>query len=235
MKLTNALCLVCVLMFCFEGIAQVDGLWLVKSVTVGTVEKTPIGKWFRLTNGKQLSGNGWQQHTFGSYRWNKTTSELSLQSENEPSDGFGAFTVTRKGNTMTWTRDEEGAMVKVNLETITELPQSPADQVKGLWDLVLATRGKLDVTREIDPDGNQFAFIRWDRVYVRQLSSKEQVRGYWFMNAHQPELKFISEDSKREQETWAVNFDEGNLVLSGVSENVKGSTLMFARMAQFMD
>jgi hypothetical protein len=213
--------------------AQVDGLWAVKSVMVGAENKTPVARWFRLEHGTHVSGNGWQQHSTGSYIWNKKTSELSFETVNEPRDEFGAFKVERKGNAMTWTRKEEGILVKVELEVTNALPQSTADQIKGLWDLVAATRSGTDVLKQTDPDGNHFIFIRWDRMYVKQLKSDEQIRGYWFVNAHQPELKFFSLDNEQDSETWMVSFDTEKLVLTGTSESVKDLVLMYSRMTDF--
>jgi len=226
-------CAVGLLILSINSVAQVEGLWVVKSVMVGAEDKTPVARWFRLEHGRQVSGNGWQQHSLGSYKWNKKTSEVSLETINEPRDEFGAFKVLRKGNAMTWTRKEEGLVVKVELETATELPQSTADQVKGLWDLVSATRSGADVLKQTDPDGNQFVFIRWDRMYVKHLSSNEQVRGYWFMNAHRPELKFFSQDNEQDSETWMVSFELDKLVLTGTSESVKDTVLTYSRMAEF--
>jgi hypothetical protein len=216
-----------------SAFAQVDGLWLVTSVEVGSEVKTPVAKWFRLNNGKSLEGNGWQQHTIGSYKWNKKTSELSFKSDNEPSEGFGAFTVSRTGNNMRWTRMEEGETVSVSLKAITELPQSTADQVKGLWDLASATRSGADVTSEVDPEGRQYIFIRWDRMFVRRFGASERVQGYWFVNAHYPALSFIGTKGDIIPETWTVSFEEGNMVLTGQSENVKGQVLTFSRLSEF--
>lgn len=216
--------------------AQVEGLWVVKAVTVGNQDKTPVAKWFRFSAGKYTSGNGWQQHTVGSYHYEKNSSALLLRADNEPSDPFGEFVVASTGNTMTWTRQEEGEVVSVTLEAAKEIPPSITDQVKGLWDLVLAMRLNKVITLEIDPHGSQYLFIRWDRVFVKSISQKQQIRGYWFMNGHKPELKFINESSNQQSETWNVAFDKGrNMVLTGASESVKGITLMYARKIQFPD
>ena len=173
----------------FTASAQVDGLWAVKSVMVGAEDKTPVARWFRLEHGTQVSGNGWQQHSIGTYTWNKKTSELSFETVNEPRDEFGAFKLVRKGNTMTWTRKEEGVVVKVELELATTLPQSTADQIKGLWDLVAATRSGADVLKQADPEGNQFIFIRWDRMYVKQLKADAEFNESAKSNAEKTENK----------------------------------------------
>jgi hypothetical protein len=233
MKTLRLLSLAGLLVLSISASAQIDGLWVVKSVMVGAEDKTPIARWFRLEHGKQVSGNGWQQHSAGSYNWNKKTSEVSFETTNEPADEFGPFKIVRKGNAMTWTRKEEGLTVTVELEMATELPQSTADQVKGLWDLVSASKLGTDVLKQTDPDGNQFVFIRWDRMYVKQLNAAEQVRGYWFMNAHRPEMKFFSQGNEQDSETWTVSFDNDKLVLTGVSESVKDLVLTYARLKDF--
>ena len=214
-----------------SALAQVDGLWVVSKVEVSGQEKTPVAKWFRFFNGQLVSGNGWQQHTFGSYKLNGT--ELSLQSDNEPSDCYGSFMVTRDGRKMTWNRNEDGDEVKVYLETAETLPESTADKVKGLWDLFEARRSGAEITNQMDPDGNYYIFIRWDRVFVRQLRTKERVQGYWFMNGHRPELKFISGDNNEIRETWTVSFENETLMLTGLSENVKDLVMRFSRKATF--
>jgi hypothetical protein len=216
-----------------SAFAQVDGFWLVTSVKVGSDVKTPVAKWFRLNNGKSVEGNGWQQHTTGSYAWSKKSSELFFESDNEPSEGLGAFTVSRTGNEMKWTRKEDGETVTVSLKAIKELPQSTADKVKGLWDLVSATRLGADVTSEIDPEGRQYIFIRWDRMFVRRLSASERVQGYWFMNAHYPVLSFIRTRGDTSPEAWTVSFEDGKMVLTGQSENVKDQVLAFSRLSEF--
>jgi hypothetical protein len=216
-----------------NAVAQPDGLWLVTRVDVGSEVMTPVSKWFRLSNGQLASGNGWQQHTFGTYTWNRVTSELSLVSENEPSDGYGAFLVAQDGNSMIWTRKEDGDIVKVRLIAIVELPKSPADNVKGFWDLVEATRSGVDAIKDIDPDGRYYIFLRWDRVFVRRINAKEKAQGYWFMNGHRPELKLMRD--QQETETWTAGFDGDNLILTGVSESVTGIVLTFARSSAFQN
>jgi hypothetical protein len=235
MKAIRIICVIGALAGSGRVTAQIDGLWVVKSVLVGAEDKTPVARWFRLDKGKQFSGNGWQRHSVGSYVWNKKTSELSLKTENEPDEGFGAFKVVRKGTAMTWTRKEEGVTVKVELESATDLPQATADRVKGLWDLVAATRSGVNALKQTDPDGKHFLFVRWDRMFVKQLKSDEQVNGYWFMNAHRPELKLFSENNETDPETWTVSFEKDKLVLRGVSQSVQDLVLTYARIANFPD
>jgi hypothetical protein len=211
----------------------VEGFWLVTKVSVGARDVTPIARWFKLEKGKQTSGNGWTQHSFGTYKFDKKRSELLFVTTNEPEDEFGAFKVERKGTLMTWSRKEEGDMVVVELKPITELPMSPADQAKGLWILESAVDRDLDITKTYDPDRKHFLFIRWDRQYVRQINAHERISGYWFFDALCPVITFISENREQEDEVWNVTFDGTKMTLKGSSENVQEMTLVYVRATDF--
>jgi hypothetical protein len=211
----------------------VDGFWLVTKVTVGGRELTPVARWFKLDKSKQVSGNGWTQHSFGTYKFDSKSSELLFSTTNEPEDEFGAFKVVRTGPIMTWTRKEENQLVVVELKPITELPMSPADEAKGLWVLNSAVDRELDVTKTFDPDHKHFLFIRWDRQYVKQINAHERISGYWFFDALRPEITFISENREQEDEKWNVTIEGGKMTLKGSSENVKEMVLSYSRATEF--
>jgi len=211
----------------------VDGFWLVTKVIVGGRELTPVGRWFKLDKGKQVSGNGWMQHSLGTYKFDKTKSELLFITSNEPEDEFGAFKVVRTGPLMTWSRKEENELVVVELKPITELPMSPADEAKGLWILNSAIDRDLDITKTFDPDHKHFLFIRWDRQYVKQINAHERISGYWFFDEFRPEITFISEHREQEDERWTVTIEGTKMTLKGSSENVKEMTLFYYRATEF--
>ena len=211
----------------------VDGFWLVAKVTVGARELTPVARWFKIDKGKQVSGNGWTQHSFGSYKFDKKTSELLFITTNEPEDEFGAFKVVRTGPLMTWSRKEENEMVVVELKPITELPMSPADEAKGLWVLNQAFERDQDILKTFDPDHKHFLFIRWDRQYVKQINAHERISGYWFFDALRPEVTFISENREQEDEKWTVTIEGAKLTMRGSSENVKEMVLVYSRATEF--
>jgi|ERR1041385_19053 hypothetical protein len=211
----------------------VDGFWLVTKVTVGGRELTPVARWFKIDKGRQVSGNGWTQHSFGTYQFDKKKSELLFVTTNEPEDEFGAFKVIRTGPLMTWSRKEENELVVVELKPITELPMSPADEAKGLWILNAAVDRELDVTKTFDPDHKHFLFIRWDRQYVKQINAHERISGYWFFDALRPEITFISENREQEDEKWTVTIEGMKMTLKGSSENVKEMTLYYSRATEF--
>lgn len=211
----------------------VDGFWLVTKVTVGAKELTPIARWFKLDAGKQVSGNGWLQHSYGTYKFDKKKSELLFITENEPDDEFGAFKVVRTGATMSWSRTEERELVVVELKPITELPKSPADEVKGLWVLESALNRDVNITKQYDPDRQHFLFIRWDRQYVRQINSRERISGYWSFDAYQPVITLISEHREQQDEQWSASVSGTKLVMKGVTENVANLVLTYKRATDF--
>jgi hypothetical protein len=211
----------------------VEGFWLVTKVSVGARDVTPVGRWFRIEKGKQVSGNGWTQHSFGTYKFDKKKSELIFINANEPEDEFGPFKVVRKGPLMTWTRKEENEMVTVELKPTTELPISPSDEAKGLWILTSALDRDLDVTKTYDPDHKHFLFIRWDHQYVRQINAHERISGYWFFDAIRPELTLISEHREQADERWTVTITGNKMTLKGSSENINEMTLTYSRATEF--
>lgn len=214
-------------------VIPVDGFWLVTKVTVGGKELTPVARWFKINEGKQVSGNGWTQHSFGTYKYDKKTSEMTFLTANEPADEFGAFKVERKGPLMTWTRTEEGEVVVVDLKPITEIPNSPADNAKGLWVLESALDRDANITKQLDPDHKYFLFIRWDRKYVRQINAHERISGYWFFDAHRPEITFISENREQEDEKWMVTIEGQKMTMKGSSENVQSMVMTYLRATDF--
>jgi hypothetical protein len=134
---------------------------------------------------------------------------------------------------MTWSRKEEGEDVVVELKPITELPKGPWDEAKGVWTLLSAVERDVDITRKYDPDHKHFLFVRWDRKYVRQINAHERISGYWFFDAHRPEITFISEDREVLDEKWTVTIEGQKLTLKGSSENVKDMLLTYQRATDF--
>jgi hypothetical protein len=212
--------------------AQIDGLWQVRKVEVEKELMTPVARWFRLDNGKQTSGNGWQQHSFGTYHFDTKKSTLTFETVNEPKDEFGAFTVMRKGDKMTWTRLEDGDKVTVDLEMIATLPMSTADRVKGLWGLLRANKGSSDVTDQYDPQKKYSIFLRWDRIYNLNTGT-EKISGYWYANAHKPEIRLMRSGHEQEEEKWSVSFEKEDMILTGMSDSNKNTVLSFKKLSEF--
>jgi hypothetical protein len=217
--------------------AQVDGLWGVTKVTVGNQVLTPVAKWIKFDHEKQSSGNGWLQHTTGTYTYNRKNSTLEIKDYNEPSDEFGPFTITIPGpDDMRWTRMEEGENVIVELKRIEAISMSPSDEIHGLWGLEKALKADVDITAQYDPQKKYSMFIQWTHNYVINTGA-EKITGLWYVNAHRPELRFLRMGHEQELDKWEISIPwppEGKtLVLKGMSDQNKEIVLLFKPLTQF--
>lgn len=215
-------------------IAQPTGLWVVKKVTVGNAVMTPVAKWVKLeADGTQFSGNGWLQHTTGTWKFDSENSALSFTSEPGPEDEFGAFKIKYDAQHMTWERMEDGEKVVVILEKTDALPQSPADQIQGLWNLEKVVNKEEDITNQYDPNNKMYIFMRWDRIFVKRTSTEERIMGLWHINAHQPELQLISLDPQKENEKWRISFSDSEMTWTGLDKNNKDFILTYHKIKTF--
>jgi hypothetical protein len=220
MKYFLTLTLSLVTFFTFAQKEKLHGLWLAEKVSVGQKNMTPVAKWFRIMkDGSYQSGNGWLQNGNGQWEYDANlqlfTPNDSLDLKNE----YGGFTVAFEGSKMLWKREEDGMPVTVTLIAIDELPMSPADYLKGVWDLVEITKNDTSILKEFDPKNKHKLFMRWDRVYINFNPEGERLTGYWHIHGHRPEITLISHQEGKESEKWMIEADEKELIMKGVSEN----------------
>jgi len=224
----------CIVLLHIDVIAQIEGLWVVNKVQVGDQEMTPVAKWVKLeADGTQFSGNGWLQHTTGDWKLNTYTSELSFISNPGPADEFGAFKIQYDDQKMTWEREEEGQKVVVTLKRAAELPQSPADQIQGLWDLEKVIQKEQDITNNYDPNNKAYLFIRWDRLYIERTAEATRNTGFWYIDLHHPELQLISHNKSKEYKKWRISFDDSKMTWVGLDEDNKDLILIYSRINTF--
>ena len=175
--------------YAFSSLAQeamLEGLWHVTSVSVGDQEMTPNAKWTRFNaDGTQQSGNGWRQHSVGTWTFDNSSMELTIVTENGVADPFGPFNVDLLSKTqMEWIRQEEGSVVRVSLERVSQLPLTYGDQVLGLWEL------KEAVGDEALFANSTYLFVRWDGKFV--IGTKEGKRyGVYNVHGHKAEIELI--------------------------------------------
>ena len=166
MKIKSLLSLL--MIFTFLGCEKnttIEGLWIVKSVVVGEKEMTPNARWTRFNSDKtQESGNGRFQHSYGTWKLNPESNELSMDNSNGLDDLNEPFVVSISRNEMIWERSEEGQKIKVILERSSQLPETYADKILGLWKLERAV-GKGNYFEQTDKNGlNDYLFFRWDKT-----------------------------------------------------------------------
>ena len=105
-----------------------EGLWLVKKVTVGNEDVTPNARWTRFNADHTYeSGNGWFQHTLGTWQLDNEKNELTMLNTNGIKDDQEPFTISISDSEMYWSRQEEGLKVEVTLLRSNELPQTYGD------------------------------------------------------------------------------------------------------------
>jgi len=207
------LLLIILLFFSFFITAQIDGLWLVEKVTVGSEEMTPIARWMRFNkDSTQQSGNGWLQHSVGTWHYNKMTNKLKIINTNGYIDHAGPFTVDLKNDKMYWKRLEEGQEVIVQLKRIDDLPASPANNLLGVWDLNKVTENGNDVTDKFDPKGKRYLFLRWDQTFITQNSPKGRIMGVYKVHAHKPEIEMIPYGENCERTFWTFSIAKNILI-----------------------
>lgn len=214
---------------------QIEGLWMIENVRMGDRDMTPIAKWTRIKpDGSYESGNGWLKNSEGFWKYDKTASTFLAKETNGLTDPNGAFKVSLQGGKMTWERTEEGQKVRVTLSRINKVPKSPADKIQGLWDLEQVKEKNEDITQNNDPNNKHYIFIRWDRFYVERNEEGKQETGYWHMNAHKPEITFISHNEEQKSTSWAVEyFSDKKISMTGLSDSNKGQLLIYRRLDSF--
>jgi hypothetical protein len=212
---------------------SVTGFWEVTEVMVGKEVKTPVAKWTRINkDGSFQSGNGGIQNSEGTWSFNKKT-KLFLPIETNLKDPYGGFNVRLSKNQMFWERSEDGEVVKVKLVRINKLPKSTADLLVGLWDLKEITKKGQSEKSSYDPDDKHYIFIRWDRIYVERTPDGNKASGYWHIDAHAPQLTFLSHKKNKPEERWQVEVNNTDLKMVGLSDSNKGTEVLYIRIDEF--
>lgn len=196
-----------------------SGLWLITEVKVGNKKMTPDAKWSRFNeDGTQESGNGWFQHSYGSWELDEASKELSIITENGLDDPFGAFNVEEMGaEDMVWSRVEEGEDVRVVLERIERLPSTNRDRLIGLWEAIDFT-GRDSLFGE-EASKKDYLFIRWDGKFVVE-SGIGKTYGVYNVHAHKPEIELIPYGSA-DRSFWKFSFlKEGEIEITLLNREV---------------
>ena len=198
--------------------AQIEGLWQYDQVMVGDEEMTPVAKWTDFSSdGTFDSGNGWTQNATGFWEYSKEKETIVLVTEYTPKDEFGPFAVEIVDKeSMIWSRQEDGMIVKVSMSRVSEKPKSGADWVVGFWQ---------------SRDKGHFLHVRWDKNF-RKMKENQRETGYWVFHAHKPEIAFIPHDPSQKMSWWAVEVDGRELQITNVHTN---ESIGYTRMETFVN
>jgi hypothetical protein len=214
-------CLLLVALLCSPPLMSqsITGLWGVDKVQVGSKNVTPVAKWFRINeDGTGQAGNGWLQNWQGSWTYDPETKLYQPEGKDELIDEFGPFKVTFSPGKMTWERQEDGMPVIVSLSSIEEIPMSPADRIKGLWDLESVKKDGADITHSVDPSDKMSFFIRWDRLFNLTGPDGQKRSGFWHMDAHEPKFFLVDFEKSVEDQVFEVSFEGNKLVMKKEGE-----------------
>lgn len=189
---------------------KLEGLWLIEKVQVGTDEMTPIARWTRINKDhSQSSGNGWLQHTVGSWEYNAKSKEMTLESTFGIEDEYGGFQVDFEGEKMIWTRTEDEHEVLVQLSKINELPIAPANLLMGVWKQTDSKKGQED-----------YLFFRWSHIVVKGKVGEGRQFGMYKTHPHANEIEIIYFGDDLEHEKWKYRLEDNNtLYLESLEDN----------------
>ena len=204
---------VSLMLFSCENKPTIEGLWLIESVTAGGEEMTPNARWTRFNSDQsQESGNGRFQHSYGTWKLNPATNELSIVNTNGLKDSGDPFVISLDENEMTWERNEGGQALKVSLVRATKLPETYRDKLLGLWKLEEATNDG-DFFRESDQqEYKDYLFFKWDgRFEIGGEGGK--VYGVYNVHGHKPEVELIPYGDQLERSFWTIHYEENSISL----------------------
>ncbi|MEO1257697.1 MAG: hypothetical protein AAFZ15_02840 [Bacteroidota bacterium] len=206
--------------------SDLPGLWGVTKVTVGEQQMTPIAKWVEFKSDlTHRGGNGWVQHSIGTWELEGINSKLNIITSNGTEDPFGGFIIQINNGEMTWQREEEGMAVKVFLKKIKEIPAAYSDKMLGLW--------QVESSVTVSPvlfNQNTKVFIRMDRRYSIMYAEGRK-NGVWNTHAHRHQVRLLSDEGDEFDLRWNVSF-EGEKMIWDNGADANGR-IVFVRIHQF--
>ncbi len=209
---------------------NIEGLWVVKNVQVGDKKMTPNARWTKFNNDfTQQTGNGWFQHSNGTWDFNKNSRELLIKNTNGLIDQNEPFKVSFDNNKMIWKRIEEGQNVVVTLEKTNELPKTYGDHLLGLWKLENSKGNGVFFDESVE--NNEYLFLRWDKKFLIN-SSNGKINGVYNVHGHKPEIELIPYNSKIKRSFWKVDYNNEQISLKLLNSDSL-VTKSFVRIHEF--
>ena len=188
---------------------------------MGTQEMTPIARWTRFNaDATQASGNGWFQHSIGS--WDLNGNKLSIENSNGIVDNSEPFQVFLEDEKMIWKRKEGADSVRVILKKIDKLPMSEGNKLLGLWKHIESSQKNIDSVK-------MFHF-RWDNVYVKYGTKNKREFGVFKIHGHKPEIQMVNYGESNSFNFWKFEISKDTLIMTATD---KSREIRFKKSHQF--
>jgi len=209
------------------------GLWVVKKVKMGDQEMTPIARWMKFNaDSTQTSGNGWLQHSVGSWYYKIDSKLLKVENFNGVVDEFNdPFKVNFSNKNMIWKRKEGDFDVTITLEKINEIPTSEANKLYGLWKLDTIFENGKEISDSLNPSKKAMLFLRWDNTYELRNYPRGELYGIFKTHAHRHQIDMVSYSKIPKFQFYEFKFDGNNLLLNSTNSDKQ---LNLYRIHQFL-
>ena len=210
----------------------INGLWLVTKVKMGEDEMTPVARWMHFNaDSTQTSGNGWLQHSEGTWNLNKNN-QLTVINTNGLLDEAEPFTVEFENNNMIWTREEFGQQVEVTLEKTDKTPTSEANKLYGLWKFDTIFKEGKEVSDSLNPSKKAMLFLRWDSTYELRNYPEGVLYGIFKTHGHRQQIDMVSYSKEPKYQFYEFKLDENKLLLKSTNSNTQ---IKLTRIYQFLE
>lgn len=213
---------------------QINGLWLVKKVTMGNEEMiTPALNWMQFNaDSTHAFGNGWLQNSFGSWTFQKKSKILTIKNDIGFSDYTNPMKIALSEKNMTCKLKVDEMEITVFFERIDKLPTSEANKLYGLWKIDSTFINSKDVSDSLNPDKKAMLFLRWDNNFEIRNYPEGEKYGIFKTQAFRQQLEMVNY-SRRSPKFQFYDFivDDEKLQLKSKDEK---TVLKLSRIDQFL-
>lgn len=210
----------------------INGLWMVTKVKMGDEDMTPIARWMRFNaDSTQTSGNGWLQHSEGTWNLNKNN-QLTVTNTNGLLDTAEPFNVKFENENMIWSRDEIGQPIEVTLERTNKIPTSEANKLYGLWKFDTIFESGKEISDSLNLSKKAMLFLRWDHTYELRNYPRGELYGIFKTHAHRHQIDMVSYSKIPKFQFYEFKFDGNNLLLNSTNSNKQ---IKLTRIHQFLE
>ena len=211
----------------------INGLWVVKKVKMGNQEMTPIARWMKFNaDSTQTSGNGWLQHSVGSWSYKIDSKLLKVENFNGVVDDFNdPFKVDFSDKNMIWKRKEGDFDVTITLEKINKIPTSEANKLYGLWKFESIFENGKEISVSLNPSKKAMLFLRWDNTYELRNYPVGELYGIFKTHAHRLQIDMVSYSKIPKYQFYEFKLEGNNLLLNST---ISDKQIKLTRINQFL-